>query len=165
MLDIQGIKAQINIKHALEIYGLEFSSRNKCKCPFHLEKTPSFSVHTKTNRFICFGCGEKGDIFSFVQKYFSLSWPDAFKKVCSDFGIMQYTLTETKKNKLLERRNEITKLKNTLYSALEEYCSLRYEIMHHPAHPSIGLLYHDQVVLGTTIEYLEQKLQEMEAVK
>src|SRR5262249_206310 len=37
-------------------------------CPFHQEKTPSFNVDPQTRTFICFGCGEKGDVITFVQK-------------------------------------------------------------------------------------------------
>lgn len=46
-------------------------------CPFHDEKTPSFSV--KGEKFKCFGCGESGDVIDFVQKYFNLSFQDALK--------------------------------------------------------------------------------------
>src|SRR5919112_1003853 len=37
-------------------------------CPFHTEKTPSFSVNPDFSYFICFGCGEKGSVFDFVMK-------------------------------------------------------------------------------------------------
>ena len=48
-------------------------------CPFHGEKTPSFSVHSGQQFFHCFGCGESGDVFSFVMKYHNLDFPGAVK--------------------------------------------------------------------------------------
>src|SRR5437667_9897185 len=48
-------------------------------CPFHQEKTPSFSVHATRQFFHCFGCGASGDVFSLVQKIDSLTFPEAVK--------------------------------------------------------------------------------------
>lgn len=50
-------------------------------CPFHTEKTPSFTLNVKYNYFYCFGCNEKGDVFSFVQKYKHLDFTEAVKEV------------------------------------------------------------------------------------
>nr|MBC8209314.1 DNA primase [Candidatus Desulfatifera sulfidica] len=50
-------------------------------CPFHGEKTPSFSVHPGQQFFHCFGCGESGDVFSFMMKYHSFDFPDALKEL------------------------------------------------------------------------------------
>jgi DNA primase len=55
-------------------------------CPFHGEKTPSFSVHTR-QFFHCFGCGESGDVFSFVQKIENVSFPEAIRIVAQKSGI------------------------------------------------------------------------------
>src|SRR5205085_11851001 len=41
-------------------------------CPFHLEKTPSFHVHPDSGYYKCFGCGEGGDLFTFVMKHESV---------------------------------------------------------------------------------------------
>jgi DNA primase len=56
-------------------------------CPFHSEKTPSFSVHAGRQFFHCFGCGQSGDVFSFIQKIESVSFPDAVKTVAGKCGI------------------------------------------------------------------------------
>jgi DNA primase len=56
-------------------------------CPFHQEKTPSFSVHASNQFFHCFGCGVSGDVFSFVQKIESITFPEAVRIVADKLGI------------------------------------------------------------------------------
>ena len=56
-------------------------------CPFHGEKTPSFSVHSGQQFFHCFGCGESGDVFTFVMKYYGLDFPDAIKTLANKYHI------------------------------------------------------------------------------
>ncbi|HEX6466737.1 MAG TPA: DNA primase [Terriglobales bacterium] len=56
-------------------------------CPFHNEKTPSFSVHATRQFFHCFGCGESGDVFKFVQKIESITFPEAIRSVAQRLGI------------------------------------------------------------------------------
>src|SRR5579883_1859503 len=52
-------------------------------CPFHNEKTPSFSVHATRQFFHCFGCGVSGDVFSFVQKIENITFPEAMRSFAS----------------------------------------------------------------------------------
>src|SRR5438309_4376183 len=56
-------------------------------CPFHGEKTPSFSVHATRQFYHCFGCGVSGDVFSFVQKIESITFPEAVRAVARKLGI------------------------------------------------------------------------------
>jgi DNA primase len=56
-------------------------------CPFHKEKTPSFSVHAGRQFYHCFGCGQSGDVFSFVQKLENVSFPEAVRAVAQKCGI------------------------------------------------------------------------------
>lgn len=56
-------------------------------CPFHKEKSPSFSVHATRQFFHCFGCGEKGDVFTFVQKIESVTFPEAVRRVAEKMGV------------------------------------------------------------------------------
>lgn len=56
-------------------------------CPFHAEKTPSFSVHAGRQFYHCFGCGQSGDVFSFIQKIENVGFPEAVKTVAVKCGI------------------------------------------------------------------------------
>ena len=64
-------------------------------CPFHGEKTPSFSVHATRQFFHCFGCGKSGDVFKFMQEREQISFPEAIRLVAEKAGIplpkMQYS--------------------------------------------------------------------------
>ena len=57
------------------------------RCPFHGEKTPSFSVHAGQQFYHCFGCGESGDVFSFMMKYYNLDFPSALKELAKRYHI------------------------------------------------------------------------------
>jgi len=56
-------------------------------CPFHGEKTPSFNVHATRQYFYCFGCQEKGDVFSFIQKLEKVGFPESVRIVALKCGI------------------------------------------------------------------------------
>jgi DNA primase len=56
-------------------------------CPFHKEKSPSFSVHAVRQFFHCFGCGVSGDVFSFVGKIENVGFPEAVRIVAQKCGI------------------------------------------------------------------------------
>src|SRR5712692_500111 len=56
-------------------------------CPFHNEKTPSFSVHATRQFFHCFGCQASGDVFSFVQKIENIPFPEAMRAVAQKIGL------------------------------------------------------------------------------
>jgi DNA primase len=56
-------------------------------CPFHKEKSPSFSVHAVRQFYHCFGCGASGDVFSFVGKIENVTFPEAVRVVAQKCGI------------------------------------------------------------------------------
>ncbi len=62
-------------------------------CPFHKEKTPSFSINPEKGFYYCFGCGANGDVFTFVKEFEKLSFMDAVKRVAEDVGVPLPTLT------------------------------------------------------------------------
>jgi len=56
-------------------------------CPFHGEKTPSFSVHATRQFYHCFGCHESGDVFKFIQKIENITFPEAVRLVAQKLGL------------------------------------------------------------------------------
>ena len=56
-------------------------------CPFHSEKTASFSVHATRQFYHCFGCGASGDVFSFVQKVENISFPETVRLIAQKLGV------------------------------------------------------------------------------
>ena len=86
---IDELKMNINI---VDVVGREVSlkksgSSYKGLCPFHSEKTPSFIVNEEKQIYNCFGCGEKGDVIRFVQRYYGLDFLDSVDKLCDEYGI------------------------------------------------------------------------------
>lgn len=74
-------------------------------CPFHNEKTPSFSVSRERGYFHCFGCHERGDAISFIMKIENLNYVDALKFLAEKYGM---TLEETYTSKEnIEKRNRL----------------------------------------------------------
>lgn len=71
-------------------------------CPFHNEKTPSFTVSEDKRIFKCFGCGESGDTITFMMKYHGLSYPEALKELAKRLGIhiAEEEQTEEEKQRL-----------------------------------------------------------------
>lgn len=85
---VQIIKDRLTMCEVLERYGYEPNKKGFMYCPFHLEKTPSMKIYEKD--YHCFGCGEHGDVITFVQKLFNLSFQEALKKIDIDFGLNLY---------------------------------------------------------------------------
>ncbi|MEG2003071.1 MAG: DNA primase [Clostridia bacterium] len=56
-------------------------------CPFHNEKTPSFTVYPGTSSYYCFGCGSGGDVFTFVMQHEGLDYPSAVERLAKIAGI------------------------------------------------------------------------------
>src|SRR5947207_9968305 len=56
-------------------------------CPFHQEKSPSFSIHATRQFFHCFGCGVSGDVFTFVQKIDNVTFPEAVRLVAQKLNV------------------------------------------------------------------------------
>src|SRR6478672_1181337 len=87
---VQQLKSSIDIVRVVgEYVRLRKASGNRYQglCPFHTEKTPSFSVYTHIQAYKCFGCGEHGDVIKFVEKLDGLSFYEALTSLAERHSI------------------------------------------------------------------------------
>ena len=86
-------------------------SSYKGLCPFHNEKTPSFTVDKKKQLFHCFGCGAGGDVVSFIMQKEGLSYPESLKYLGEKAGINivynENPVVNKRRNKLFEINKEV----------------------------------------------------------
>lgn len=75
-------------------------------CPFHSEKSPSFSVNSARQFFHCFGCGVGGDVFSFLMQTEGLTFPDAVRRLAEQRGIDLQERTLSPEEELRQRQRE-----------------------------------------------------------
>lgn len=85
---VQTIKERLTMREVLEHYGYTADRKGFICCPFHNEKTPSMRIYEKD--YHCFGCQEHGDVITFIQKFFGLSFQDTLRKIDADFGLNIY---------------------------------------------------------------------------
>jgi len=104
------------IRHFYPSLSLRRSGRELVAlCPFHQEKTPSFSVNPEKNFFHCFGCGAGGDAIDFVAELLKISRREAASEICNAFGLTpvqvspvarrktQAQITQRKREQALEK--------------------------------------------------------------
>ena len=92
-------------------------SNYMCCCPFHGEKTPSFSVNRAKQIYKCFGCGEGGNVLTFVMKYENCTFPEALRMLAEKAGVelpkAEYSeearRRESRRMRLLEVNREAAK--------------------------------------------------------
>lgn len=94
-------------------------------CPFHGEKTPSFSVNPSKNMFYCFGCHEGGDIFKFIMKSENCGFVDALKLLAKRYGIPVPERQKTAAEIKVEQRNARIYDTNAMASRFFQACLLK----------------------------------------
>jgi DNA primase len=96
-------------------------------CPFHNEKTPSFSVHATRQFFHCFGCGVSGDVFSFVQKVENITFPEAVRLIAQKLGVPMPKVEFSSPQEARE-----AKLRMALLDVHERACAFFQECLRRP---------------------------------
>jgi len=117
MSNVDKIKDRLGIVEVISSYiKVEKGGKNfKAKCPFHQEKTPSFSISPERGLYYCFGCGVKGDIFNFVQEFEGVDFKGALKILADRAGIV------------LEKENPKTRDEREKLSDILEQACLFFE--------------------------------------
>ncbi len=130
------IQCRPDIMTIMEREGLELRQRGRlwwAPCPFHDEKTPSFAINPERQRFCCFGCGEKGDVITFVQRRHDLNFKEALIYLGLDGDIKATKVDrqrETRKRQLLRnfetwRRQRYMELCQTHRLCLDKTADIR----------------------------------------
>ncbi len=126
----QGLKLQADIVRVVgEYVSLKKAGAQNYSglCPFHKEKTPSFSVHATRQFFHCFGCGQSGDVFSFVQKIENVTFPEAVRAVAQKMGVALPKQTFS-----TEAEAKDARLRTVLLEIHERACTFFQECLRRP---------------------------------
>lgn len=94
-------------------------------CPFHHEKTPSFAINEDGQFFHCFGCGESGDVFKFVQAMESISYREAIEKLATQAGMELPQTFDVEK--IAKQKKEKDEVLLALKLAMEAYQNNLYQ--------------------------------------
>ena len=116
---VEEIKKKIDIVELINAY-LPLKKRGRhflACCPFHGEKTPSFTVSPELQIFKCFGCGKAGDVFTFLQEFEKIDFKEALEILAKKAGVtlkksFKYNQEELKRKKLLELNHQIARFYN-----------------------------------------------------
>jgi len=89
-------------------------------CPFHTERTPSFSVNAEAGFWYCFGCGEHGDVITFLQKIYGMSFQEAIQQLAEQAGIVlqPQTIEDVQADQI--KKAEIAAAKKLLATLVDE---------------------------------------------
>lgn len=120
MSQVQEVKEASDI---VEIIGSRLSIKRagkyfKANCPFHSEKSPSFFIDDSMQRYKCFGCGESGDVLTFLEKYEGMSFAEALEELAQKAGITLKKFTKTKDDTVREQILEVLSLARQYYHYL-----------------------------------------------
>ena len=106
-----------------------------CCCPFHNEKTPSFSVNPARQIYKCFGCGEGGSVITFLQKYENMTFPEAIEYLAPIAGV------ELPQRENTEESRQWANRKARLYEVNKEAANFYYRVLWSEKYGETGMRY------------------------
>ncbi len=120
MDQVEEVKSKVDLVEVISSYlPLKKMGRNLGGlCPFHSEKTPSFMVSPERQVWKCFGCGEGGDVFTFLEKIEGWDFREALEELAKRAGVKLKQFEPTDKSRVRDKLIEINKLTTKLYSHL-----------------------------------------------
>src|SRR5438309_385741 len=115
---VEQVKSKVDIVEVISSYvPLKKAGRNfAAVCPFHSEKTPSFMVSAERQVFKCFGCGESGDVFSFLEKIEGWDFRETLEELAKRVGVKLTTFAPTARSQIKEKLVTINNLALKFYS-------------------------------------------------
>ena len=161
---IREVKGRADIVKVAEHYGIKLDRSYKCVCPFHKEKTASFSVSPQKQIWHCFGCGKGGDSISLVAELLNINALEAAKNINYTLGLgldaeRPASYLEINKYKQKRKAEEMFKQwENQTFQLLCDYLHLlwRWEDEYSPKTPEeeVNDLYVEAVHNKDYIDYL-----------
>ena len=161
---IREVKGRADIVKVAEHYGIKLDRAYKCVCPFHKEKTASFSVSPRKQIWHCFGCGKGGDSISLVAELLNINALEAAKNINYTLGLgldaeRLASYLEINKYKQKRKAEEMFKQwENQTFQLLCDYLHLlwRWEDEYSPKNPEeeVNDLYVEAVHNKDYIDYL-----------
>ncbi len=126
---VEEVRARNDIVDVISSYvGLKRAGSNyTCCCPFHNEKTPSFSVSRQKQMFYCFGCHEGGNVISFIMKYEHFTFPEALKSLADRVGYVLPDVEPSEEEKKRANRKQQLRDVNTAAAAYYHYLLTKTE--------------------------------------
>ena len=132
---VEEIRSRVNIVDLLGSYVHLKRGGNgvyKALCPFHQEKTPSFTVNENRQSYHCFGCGKGGDVFRFVMERENVDFPNAVHLLASRCGVIipEKVTYEAGGKSGRERADE----RERLYRLCEDFTQFFEQSLFEPCH-------------------------------
>lgn len=155
MNKIQEVKERADIVRVAEYFGIK---KKQC-CPFHKEKTPSFSISQSKQIFKCFGCGEGGDCITLVSKLLNINAYESAKQINNilglgiDFG-RQTSSNEINRYKQIQQAKD--RFKKWHNETLQMLCNYLYSLkgIEKDKKQDIVEYYIDLLIFGTEEDWL-----------
>jgi DNA primase len=121
---VEEIKQKLDIVNVISKY-LPLKKRGRhflANCPFHNEKTPSFTVSPELQIYKCFGCGKGGDVFTFIQDYEHVDFKDALETLAAQAGVAliknaQISQAESHHKRLIEINHHVARFYNYILTS------------------------------------------------